>query len=83
MTALRPVRIVVGFEGIDFLVTFMVVTLTAGAFSFTARHDAEWREFLLTDEFVGHHIGTTDLEPALDGVILARDELDAEGWLYS
>ena len=83
MAALRPVRIVVGFEGIDFLVALLVLALTAGAFALTARHNAERREFLQSDKFVGHHVGTTDLEPTLDGIVLARDELDAEGRLYS
>ena len=83
MTTLRPVRIVVGFEGIDFLVALLVLALTAGAFALTARHNAERREFLQSDKFVGHHVGTTDLEPTLDGIVLARDELDAEGRLYS
>ena len=83
MATLWPVRIVVGFEGIDLLVALLILTLTAGAFALTARHDAERREFLQSDKFVGHHVGTTDLEPTLDGIVLARDKLDTEGRLYS
>ena len=78
MTALWPVRIVVGFERIYFFVTLLILALTACAFASTARHDAERGEFLQSDQFVGHHVGTTDLKPALDGIVFAGDELDAE-----
>ena len=76
MATLRPSVIVVGFDGIDLLVAgFVFATVTL---SVTACHDTERRQFLQTNQFIGHHIGTTNLKPALDGVVLAWDKADAE-----
>ena len=68
MATLRPVGIIVGTEN-HTLFTFHF---------FTFHFYAEWRQFLRSDELIRHHVGTTDLEPVLDGIILAGNELDDE-----
>ena len=71
MSALRPCRIVIGTQGIY----LFFALLAFAAVGFVCCH-AERLEFLATDKLISHHVGTAYFEPALGGVILARNQLD-------
>ena len=81
MAALRPSVIVVGLDGIDFLVAGIVLALATSTLAITACHDAEWRKFLGSDKLISHHVGPTNLKPTFDGIVLTGNQSDTEGRL--
>ena len=82
MATLGPCGIVVGLQVICLLVTahllFLTTLLGPLVASVTIYDDAERRQFLAGDELVSHHVGSADLKPALDGVVLAGHQHDLE-----
>ena len=71
MTALRPCGVIICTKCVDLLLALFAFTASC-----LASGDAERRKFLCCNELISHHVGTTNLKPALEGIIFSGNQLD-------